>query len=147
MKFWDSTAIVPLLVGEQSSEALQAEFERDPMVLAWWGAEVECVSALTRRERDGDLESAALAIALRRLDALIASWREILPADVVRRTALRLLRVHPLRAADSLQLAAAIVGATGRPDSLPFVTLDKRLALAALREGFRVLDPTTNQDG
>lgn len=144
MRFWDSSAIVPLLVREQSSDALHAAFERDPTVLAWWGTEIECVSALTRRERDGDVDSGVLRIALSRLDALVASWREVLPADGVRRTAVRLLRVHPLRAADSLQLAAAVVGATGRPDSLPFVTLDKRLALAALREGFQVLDPTTN---
>ena len=41
---------------------------------------------------------------------LEASWNEIDPTDRVRQQAMRLLRVHSLRAADSLQLAAAIDG-------------------------------------
>ncbi len=99
----------------QSSAPLQAEFERDPIVLAWWRTEIESVSALALCERHGDLDSDDMLIALKRRDALVTSWREISAADAVRRTALRLMRVHPLRAADSLQLAAAIVGAAGGP--------------------------------
>jgi predicted nucleic acid-binding protein len=53
--------------------------------------------------------------------------------------ALRLLRVHALRAADSLQLAAAIVAAEHEPSALEFVSLDERLNEAASREGFRIL--------
>jgi predicted nucleic acid-binding protein len=48
--------------------------------------------------------------------------------------------VHPLRAADALQLAAAVVAAEGIPASLSIVTLDERLAAAARREGFVVHD-------
>lgn len=55
--------------------------------------------------------------------------------------AARLLRVHPLCAADALQLAAARMAAEDRPETLPFVTLDDRLALAAQREGFEVIRP------
>ncbi len=51
----------------------------------------------------------------------------------------RLLRLHPLRAADALQLAAAIIACEHQPESLPLVTLDQRLAEAARREGFAVL--------
>lgn len=75
------------------------------------------------------------------LSLLSASWTEVPPTDDVRRLARRLVRVHPLRAADALQLAAAITAADGRPERLPFVTLDVRLADAASREGFKVIQP------
>lgn len=52
---------------------------------------------------------------------------------------MRLLRIHELRAADALQLAAALVLAVFDPKTLPFVTLDACLATAAEREGFAVL--------
>jgi uncharacterized protein len=74
-----------------------------------------------------------------RLAQLTASWQEVEASDLVRETAVRLLRVHPLRAADSLQLAAAFVVAEGRPPTLELVTLDDRLALAAQQEGFAVI--------
>jgi hypothetical protein len=45
------------------------------------------------------------------------------PTLGVRDLTIRLLRVHSLRAADALQLAAAITVAEGRPSSLEFVTL------------------------
>lgn len=141
MRFWDSSAVVALLVREPSSAAAMREFELDPEVLAWWGTETECVSALARLEREGSLSGASLADALRRLDALSLAWREVQPTATVRRTETRLLRVHPLRAADAHQLAAAIVAAEGQPATLPFVTLDDRLADAAGREGFTVIRP------
>ena len=40
---------------------------------------------------------------------------EVLPAEAVREQAARLLRLHPLRAADALQLAAALVWADSPP--------------------------------
>jgi len=61
------------------------------------------------------------------------------PSDAVRRTAERLLRVHPLRAADSMQLAAALIAAEHNPSDLDIVCLDKKLSDAARREGFTVL--------
>ncbi len=141
MRFWDASAVVPLLADERSSEAVFREFERDPQIIAWWGTEVECVSAVTRRERDGALDAQSLAGALDRLDKLSLAWAEVEPGQRVRQVAFRLLRVHPLRAADALQLAAAIVASEDQPASLPFVTLDDRLALAAEREGFTVVRP------
>jgi hypothetical protein len=58
----------------------------------------------------------------------------------VRDVARRLLRVHPLRAADALQLAAAYLAAERRPSTLEIVTLDERVRLAAAKEGFIVGD-------
>jgi len=141
MRFWDSSAVVPLLVDEGSSATVLREYELDPEVVAWWATEVECVSALARLEREGSLTAPSMGQGLRRLDGLARSWREVQPVTAVRTTAIRLLRVHPLRTADALQLAAAIVAAEDHPATLPLVTLDDRLSQAAEREGFAVVRP------
>jgi predicted nucleic acid-binding protein len=141
VKYWDTSVIVPLIGTESSSITVVAAYAADPAIVTWWGTRVECTSAVSRRERDGDWSAIEVALAVERLAALADQWQEIEPAEVVRTTAARLLRTHPLRAADALQLAAAIVAADGEPRSLTFVTLDTRLALAARREGFPVLEP------
>lgn len=139
MRFWDSSALVPLLVAEPSSPTVLGEYERDPDLLVWWASDVECVSALSRLEREGSLTGPSMIDALGRLTALAQSWRQVEPVDRVGQTAIRLLRVHPLRAADALQLAAALAAAEDQPQTLPFVTLDPRLARAAEREGFPIV--------
>lgn len=141
MRFWDSSALVPLLVGESTSEAVLAEYERDPGIVVWWASEVECVSALSRLERDGSLHLDRLRLAMRRLDGLAQAWLEVSPGPRLRQLAIRLLRVHPLRSADAFQLAAATVAAEEQPPTLTLVTLDERLAGAAEREGFPVRRP------
>jgi predicted nucleic acid-binding protein len=139
MRFWDSSALVPLIAAEPAREALLARLDDDPHVLAWWGATVEIASALARLEREAKLRAEEVAAGFVALRALADSWHEIVPTEAVRRTAERLLRVHPLRAADSLQLAAAIVASDHDPATLDFVCLDARLAAAAQREGFTVV--------
>jgi predicted nucleic acid-binding protein len=138
LRFWDSSAIVPLLVGEAKTEAMLALAQDDPAMLVWWATEIECVSAIARLEREDDLSSDATLAALERLDALVEGWNEVQPVEAARRSARRLLRVHSLRAADALQLAAAVAAAEGDPASLEIVTLDDRLTAAARREGFVV---------
>lgn len=139
MRFWDASAIVPLLVQEPERARVLALLDDDPELLVWWGTPVECTSALARREREGALTAAGVTEASARLRTLMQAWQEVLAVDPVRATAQRLLRVHPLRAADALQLAAAVVASEHEPASLPFVCLDERLAEAAAREGFAVL--------
>ena len=136
MRFWDTSALVPLFVSGRATSDMQALFEADPAIAVWWATEIECVSAVGRLEREGAMEAGFVDLGFARLDRLTASWEEIEPSDQVRRTARRLLRVHPLRAADALQLAAALAAAEGRPTSLELVTLDEQLAAAARREGF-----------
>ena len=139
MRFWDSSAIVPLLVDEESSRRVRAIAEADRDISVWWGTPVECASAIARRER-GDQDGARKAAEVfAALDVLATAWAEIPPTEQLREGASRLVRVHDVRAADAFQLAAAQVAADGRPGTLPFVTLDDRLALAARREGFPVL--------
>jgi len=125
VRFWDASAIVPLLVTEVSTRRVQALAIKDPGMLVWWGSEVECVSALARLERDGALSPSALGLALSRLRQLADAWHQIDPNDAVREAAIRFLRVHPLRAADALQLAAAYLAAERRPSSLEVATLSR----------------------
>jgi predicted nucleic acid-binding protein len=139
MKFWDSSALLPLLVDEPARERLIELLEKDGDVLAWWGTPVEIASAIARREREGLLTADEAAAALAGARVLADGWHEIVPSDAVRRTAERLLRTHPLRAADALQLAAALIAADHDPASLELVCMDERLRNAARREGFSVL--------
>jgi predicted nucleic acid-binding protein len=139
MKYWDSSAIAPLLLEEPTTASLISLYRDDPVLLSWWGTGVECVSALARLERTGDLSPDAVTTAMTRLKKIRSAWQEVEPTDRIRETATRLLRVHNLRAADSLQLAAAFAASEGRPPSLDFVCLDERLILAAQREGFPVI--------
>lgn len=140
MRFWDASAIVPLLVREASSDPLQALATRDPDILVWWSSRVECLSALTRRERAGLFPPRGLDAALRGLQQLAGHWEEIEPTEAVRDAAERFLRVHPLRVADALQLAAAYLASDRKPGTLDFLTLDERLASAAQKEGFAVIE-------
>ncbi len=139
MRFWDASAIVPLLVSEPTRETLLGLLDGDSGMLVWWGTPVECTSAISRREREGALSVTEATGAVQRLRDISSGWHEILPSEIVRSVAQRLLRVHPLRAADSLQLAAAVVASEREPATLAFVSLDERLSEAASREGFPVI--------
>lgn len=141
MRFWDSSALVPLLIRQEASEAVHRSLEEDPVVCAWWGTPVECTSAVARIEREGVLAADAARAARSRLDALAAAWHEVQPSEAVRRAARRLLGLHPIRALDALQAAAAIVLAEHDPTTLVVVCLDDRLTEALRREGFRVQVP------
>jgi uncharacterized protein len=145
MKFWDASAIVPLLLAEPTTRAMQTIVAKDSTMLVWWATEVECASALARLEREDALEDAATRVAFDRLRQLASGWHEIDPSDAIREAAVRFLRVHALRAGDALQLAAAFVAAERRPPSLEVVTLDDRLAGAARKEGFDVIEVTSTE--
>ena len=141
MRFWDTSALVPLLLEQDATAGVQALLSEDPEIVAWWGTPVECASAAARLRREDLLTVADEGRVLASLAVLRDAWLEVLPSEEVRDRASRLLRLHPLRAADALQLAAARTWA-GDTDGADFVTYDERLALAARLEGFRVLpDP------
>jgi predicted nucleic acid-binding protein len=139
MRFWDASALLPLLVQEPRTQAMVALLRDDPAAAVWWLTPVECWSALARLEREQRLTEEQVAQAAGLLDESTRRWTEVPPIERVRDQASRLLRVHPLRAADALQLAAALVLSDFDPRTLPLVTLDDRLASAARREGFTVL--------
>ena len=139
MKFWDASAIVPLCLREPTSPSVRRIAEQDGALVVWWGTPVECCSAFARLRRDGLLSRAGEDQARRLLGRLADGWTEVEPSREVRENAGRVLLLHPLRAADSLQLAAALLWTRGRPAGRDLVCLDERLREAATREGFTVL--------
>jgi hypothetical protein len=142
VKFWDASAVIPLLLREPNTHAIRKLLARDPGLVAWWGTPVECLSAFARLRRDGILTLGEERRLRGLMDRLAGEWTEVLPGNGVRTQAGRLLLRYPLRAGDSLQLAAAMVWADGNPGEREFVCLDRRLREAASREGFQVLPET-----
>ncbi len=137
MRYWDASCLVPLCTQERSTPALRALAAEGPIV-TWCLSAVEIASAIERRAREGHLPAAGRREALENLAALSASWIEITALEAARDRALAVLARHVLRAADALQLAAALVAAGDAGGSREFVCADARLREAAEREGFAV---------
>lgn len=133
MKFWDASAIVPLCLEQPDTGGVARILQADPGLAVWWGSPIECWSAFARLRREGLLtvegEDSARAI----LERLRIAWTEIQPGEEVRTQAGRLVRTHPLRSQDAIQLAAALVWAGGGSGEM--VVLDRRLRDAARLEG------------
>ena len=108
-------------------------------MVVWWATPVECASAFYRLERDKEMTARELQQSQQSLEHHRRLWTEIAPFDEVRTLAERLLRKHQLRAADSLQLAAALVWCNSYPKGHAFVCDDGRLLTAAENEGFDVV--------
>jgi hypothetical protein len=141
VRFWDSSALVPLILDEPTTEAARDLISSDAEVAVWIMTSVELLSAVARLVRAADgLEDLAPGL---RSDVLQLTSRVSTVADVdaVRRRAERLVSMHPLSAAEAMQLAAALVACGDRPELLPFVTLDRPLARSAQLEGFQVVMP------
>lgn len=139
MKFWDSSAIVPLVFQETMSDETLALYRSDNRLLVWTLTSTEVFSALCRRMREGSITSTVWKVSNQRLQALAEDWSEVHAIALVKQKAERLLRVHALRAADALQLGAALLATQEHPHGFSFVTYDHHLALAADKEGFTVL--------
>lgn len=139
MKFWDTSAIVPLYVHEPNTSVVQDLLVADSSIIVWWGTRTECISALMRQVRTGSMTTPDERVGRHVLHTLAQTWSEIQPSDALRSLAERLLAVHPLRSADALQLAAAIQWCQGLTTGQGFVTFDQRLRDAAYREGFTVI--------
>ncbi len=139
IRYWDASAVVPLLVAEARTAPLEALRSDQSGIVTWWGTVVECASAVARMGREDTIEPAEARRAFARLGEFQQSWAEVEPVEALREQGVRLLRLHSLRAVDALQLAAALVVSRHRPANLEFVCLDRRLASAAEREGFKVI--------
>jgi predicted nucleic acid-binding protein len=133
--YWDTSPIIALLVGEPAA-ARYRRFENQPIV-TWWGTSLECMSAIARRQREGAAAD-IVAESYRRLEAMRAGWQVVRASESLHRTTVRLLKTHPLRAADALQLGAALVASNFEAHSAHFLTEDARLKQAAEKEGFVV---------
>jgi len=141
VRFWDTSALVPLIVVEPHTPRVRRWMAEDDDLVVWTLTRVELLSALARRRREAGVSPAALVAARRAVLAVWERWSEVSAVDVVRRQAERVVESHPMRAADALQIGAALVAAGDDPESLTFVTLDADQAEAAGREGLLVLGP------
>jgi uncharacterized protein len=139
VKYWDTSAVVATLGAEQDSRGRTALVEDGGQAVAWWATRVECASALFRLRREEVIDEAVLTRAFKKMDVFFEKCVEVGPSEEVRKRAIRILRTHPLRAADALQLAAALVACREDPASLPFISSDQGLKAAAESEGFTVL--------
>ena len=139
MRFWDSSAVIPLLVEQPETAHAKRIADQDPALAVWWATRTECVSALARLRRDDRIDAGGEAQTRRLLLRLSAEWTEVTPGNRLRGRAERLLLVHALRAADAFQLAAALLWSRGRTTGRALVSFDRRLRDAAAREGFDVL--------
>lgn len=146
MIFWDTSAVVPLIVDEPATAIAREAVERDQSMIVWWATSIECLSAIARREHDRSLSRHSAEQARQALSLLGAAWTEVLAGEEVREHAGRLLLRHRLRTGDALQLAAALTWARGRPRQHRIATLDERLAAAARGEGFGLVLPLAAGD-
>ncbi len=145
MRFWDSSAIVPLLSNQPASGTITRLLREDTEIAVWWGAWVESAVAVSRLKREGRLNDDGEDEARATLDQLAEAWSEVRPTEEVRLLASLISREHPLKAADALQLAAALRWCGGETRGKSFVCLDERLRRTAQDEGFDVL-PELNEE-
>jgi predicted nucleic acid-binding protein len=139
VKFWDASAVVPLVTLEKETGECRTLLAEDTDIVVWFLTPVDVISALARRLREKSLKPIEFRKAKEQLAALERAWSEVISVERVRERARRLLETHPLRAADSLQLAAALLTSEETPQGFSFVTLDRRLSDAAAKEGFDVI--------
>jgi len=143
VRFWDSSALVPLIIEEKHSKACRQILRTDSAQIVFCLSQTEILSALWRRRRENFLDDADIRVVETRLGSLASRWTEIHSLTKVRDAAEQLLRSYPLRAADSLQLGACIAIFGNQRRDREFVVLDNVLAEAARSEGFKVIVPRT----
>ena len=139
MRYWDASALVPLCIEEATTRSARTMARRGTVV-TWCLSGIEIASAIERQAREGALEPDGRRAALASLAELARAWTEITGVEAVRSRALRLLATQSLRAADALQLAAALVAVADQAPGHQFVCCDRRLYDAAQREGFEAID-------
>lgn len=139
MNFWDASAIFPLYIDEESTPEILHLRDQCDSITIWTLTPVEVVSALFRLQRMGKSSTEVIDKSVRRALEMESAFQIIEDVEMVKLKAARVLRLHPLKAADALQLAAALVALSDDDSHYTFVTLDKRLSEAAAKEGFLVL--------
>lgn len=137
MRYWDASALVPLIVAEADSDRVRGWLAEDDHVVTWAWTRTEITSAVARRMREGLLSRTQRRAVLDRLDLLAGSWDEVTDVLAVRSRAGALLMRHPLRAADAGQLGAALLVQEHLAGPLAFVCLDRRLSSVADLEELR----------
>ncbi|HSL81414.1 MAG TPA: type II toxin-antitoxin system VapC family toxin [Thermoanaerobaculia bacterium] len=142
MRFWDTSALVPLFIQQPQTSLATEALADDHETVLWWATAVEYESALQRLLRQAVLDAEGVAVARESFSLLRDGAVEVEPSEELRSRAIRLLGKHPLRGADALQLASALTWVGDGDSSVGFVSFDDRLRAAAEREGLTVLPPS-----
>jgi predicted nucleic acid-binding protein len=138
MAFWDSSSLVPLCVQQQpSSNAFKLKAKYGFVV--WWSTQVEIQAAFARLLRESEVTQDQYLRAKKSLEILRQGWRELQPTENLRARAESLVDRFPLKAADALQLAAAMAWCLDNPRGRKFISGDKQLLQAASQLGFDVI--------
>jgi len=135
--YWDSSALVPLCVSQPQTVAAQILYSKYKIV-TWWATQVEIVSGLTRLTRTGGMTQEQFLLSRPFVQNLVSGWLAVHESASIAPSACRLLELHPLRAADALQLAAALEACEHNPLGFALITADQRLADAARQTGFSI---------
>ena len=139
MRYWDASALVPLLVAEPASSLVREWLVEDRQIVTWVWTRTEILSSIERRTREGLVSRIQRREVLDRLDEFSGYRDEVADALAARTGANALLARHPLRAADAGLLGAALLVQEQLAGPLEFACLDQRLSSAAELEGLRIL--------
>lgn len=134
--------MLPLFSEEAFSGVVEEFLREDDEIVAWWGTWVECSVAISRLRRENRVGDRGEEEARAALDRLANNRVERRPTDDTRLLAMLISKYHPPKAADALQIAAALRRCGGDTGGTGFVCLHDRLRKAAQDEGFDVLPDT-----
>jgi hypothetical protein len=135
--FWDTSALLPLCVRQKQTSQANALYTRYGLGV-WWGTPVEIMSGLTRMKRSKEIDHHQFLAGSQTAQYLADAWESVNPSKKLAAHACTLLELYPLRAADALQLAAALDYFDQTPRGHVFITGDQRLADAARQSGLTV---------
>jgi predicted nucleic acid-binding protein len=142
VQFWDSSALLPLVVWQPpfSEQCRRAFRTTAPRAVAFL-ARVECRAAIERLVRAGTLKSTARRRALTQVDKLVAGFDVVAFSAEVEAYALELVHRYALRSLDALQLGCARTLSAGAGANMvpELLCCDRRLADAAASEGYPLL--------
>jgi hypothetical protein len=149
--YFDSSAAVKIYLQETGSDWVETvclqNSEGEIGISQIAGAEV--VAAINRRHRTGDIDAATLGTALDAFESDFSHFFVRIPVSLaIIRQAMRLLRQHPLRGYDAVQLATALewadrLASFGLAKPI-FVGADNLLNQAAIQEGLQTENPNTH---
>lgn len=134
--YFDTSALVKLCVLETGTPLAVALWEGGDTLLTSRIADVEVRAVLAAAERIGRIDAAPATQARERWDELWPGLAKVEPTRQVADAAGALADRRPLRAADAIHLASALLVREADP---LFAVWDRRLADAARAEGLLVL--------
>jgi predicted nucleic acid-binding protein len=138
MVYFDSSAVVALYVAQAISPNARRTRRTASAIATSWLTCAEVLATMRLLRRRGLLTTASEQLATSRFLVDWSSFQRLLLDRRVAAHIRRLLPAHPLKGADAVQLASALIVARRAADGgLPFsfATDDRTLARAAVAEG------------